>query len=174
MTNGTGVNVQDENDGKSYAGRAVVEVSDGFRIGAFMGIHDYDNVLGRTQYGTAFGVDLDWGGWSTVHVQTALVGGDNWKELDATGGTARFMTGQAVVTYYIPVDSERWAAIEPLVRVSWGDPDTDTADDAAWLVTPGLSMFVSGRNKIGANLDLYLPQEGDSDVSLKLQAFLYL
>ena len=80
--------------------------------------------------------------------------------------------GQAVVTYYIPVDSERWAAIDPLVRVSWGDPDTDTADDAAWLVTPGLSMFVSGRNKIGANLDLCLPQEDDSDVSLKVKSFL--
>ena len=129
---------------------------------------------GNTDYGTAFGADLEWGGWyEGLHLQAAMVGGDNWKELEASGDPARFLSGQAVLTYYIPIDSDRWAAVEPLIRISWGDPDTDAADDAAWLITPGLSLFVSGRNKIGTNLDIYLPQEGDSEMSFKVQAFLY-
>ena len=174
LTNGTGVNVNDENDGKSYSGRAAIEVADDVTVGGFLGVHDYDDAVGRTQYATAFGGDLEVGGWSEgLHVQAALAGGDNWKVLDAGADPARFLTGQAVVTYYIPVDSERWAAVEPMARISWGDPDTDTIDDAAWLVTPGLSLFVSGRNKIGTNLDIYLPEEGDSELSLKAQAFLY-
>ena len=174
MTNGTGVNVRDENGSKSFTGRAGLEVSQNLILGGFVGLHDYPDADGNTDYGTAFGADLEWGGWyEGLHLQAAMVGGDNWKELDASGDPARFVTGQAVLTYYIPVDSDRWAAVEPLTRISWGDPDTNTADDAAWLITPGLSLFVSGRNKIGTNLDIYLPQEGDSEMSFKVQAFLY-
>jgi hypothetical protein len=174
LTNGAGVNTKDENDGKSYSGRAAIAMADNVTIGGFVGIHDYDDAMGRTEYATAFGADLNVGGWSNgLHLQAGLVGGDNWKVLDAAADPARFLTGQAVFTYYIPVDSERWAAVEPMARISYGDPDTDTADDAAWLVTPGFSFFVSGRNKIGTNLDIYLPEEGDSDLSLKAQAFLY-
>ena len=174
MTNGTGVNVKDENDSKSYSGRATIEVADDVEIGAFVGLHDYPDATGDTDYGTAFGADLDWGRWyEGLHLQAAVVGGDNWKEIDASGDPVHFLTGQAILTYYIPVDSDRWAGVEPLTRISWGDPDTDVADDAAWLITPGLSFFVSGRNKIGTNLDVYLPQEGDSELSIKVQAFLY-
>lgn len=46
-------------------------------------------------------------------------------------------------------------------------------NDTAWLLTPGLSFFVSGRNKIGTNLDIYVPEQGGSDFSFKRQAFLY-
>ena len=174
MANGTGVNVRDENGSKSFTGRAGLEVSQNLILGGFVGLHDYPDADGNTDYGTAFGADLEWGGWyEGLHLQAAMVGGDNWKELDASGDPARFLTGQAVLTYYIPVDSDRWAAVEPLTRISWGDPDTDTADDAAWLITPGLSLFVSGRNKIGTNLDIYLPQKGDAEMSFKVQAFLY-
>jgi hypothetical protein len=174
MTNGTGVNVKDENDGKSYSGRAAVEVADGFEIGGFVGLHDYPDAGGNADYGATFGADLDWGEWyEGLHLQAAMIGGDNWKALDASGNEAQFLTGQAVLTYFIPVDSDRWEAVEPLARVSWGDPDTETADDAAWLVTPGFSLFVSGRNKIATNLDIYIPEMGDSETSLKVQAFLY-
>ena len=173
-TNGAGVNTRDANDGKSFSGRAAVEVADDVSLGGFVGLHDYDDATGATEYGTAFGADLDWGGWSGGwHLQAAFVTGDNWKALDASGNAAQFLTGQAVLSYFIPVDSDRWEGIEPLARVSWGDPDGDIADDAAWLVTPGLSFFVSGRNKIGANFDIYMPEVGDSETSFKIQTFLY-
>ncbi len=174
MTNGTGINVQDENDGKSYSGRAALEVTSGLEIGGFIGFHDYPDATGKTEYGAAFGADLDWGDWyDGLHLQAAAVGGDNWKELDASSDAAHFLSGQAIVTYYVAVDSDHWAAVEPLTRISWADPDTDTPDDGAWLITPGLTFFVAGRNRIGTNLDIYLPQLGDSELSLKVQAFLY-
>jgi len=174
VTNGTGVNVPDQNDGKSVSGRAAVEVTGDLALGAFAGLHDYPDATGATAFGRAFGADVDWGGWyEGWHLQAALVVGDNWRQLDTAGEAARFLTGQAVVTYYVPVDSGRWAGIEPLARISWGDPDTATPDDGAWLVTPGLSFFVSGRNKIGTNVDIYMPEEGDSELSFKAQAFVY-
>ena len=108
-----------------------------------------------------------------LHLQAAVVGGDNWREFDALGGAARFLTGQVIFTYQIPVDSDRWTSVEPLARISWADPDTDTPDDEAWLLTPGLTLYVSGRNRIGTNLDIYAPERGDSKLSLKVQAFLY-
>lgn len=173
-TNGTGINVKDENAGKSYAARAQVEVAEGVAVGGFLGFHDYLDGTGDTEYATAFGADLNWGGWTDgPHLQAAIAGGDNWKELGAAGDPVTFVTGQAVLTYYVPLDSERWSGIEPLGRISFADPDTDTDEDAAWIFTPGLSLFISGRNKIGTNLDIYVPDTGGTEVSFKLQTFLY-
>ena len=173
-TNGTGINVRDENDGKSYSGRGAWALASRLEIGGFIGLHDYPDANGETAYGTAYGADLDWGDWyDGLHVQAAVVGGGNWRELDAAGGTARFLTGQVIVTYQIPVDSDRWTSVEPLARISWADPDTATPEDAAWLFTPGLTFYVSGRNRIGTNLDIYAPERGESKLSLKVQAFLH-
>ena len=174
VTNGTGINVRDENDGKSYSGRGAWALASGLEIGGFIGLHDYPDANGKTEYGAAYGVDLDWGDWyDGLHVQAAVVGGDNWREIDAAGGAARFLTGQVILTYQIPVDSDRWTSVEPLARVSWADPDTDSVGDEAWLFTPGLTLYVSGRNRIGTNLDIYAPEWGDSMLSFKVQAFLY-
>ncbi len=175
LTNGTGITVnEDENDAKSYSGRATLQVVDDLELGAFVGVHDYPDMDDSANFATAVGADLDWGGWyDGVHLQAAVVGGDNWKNLDVSGDAGRFLTSQVVFTYYIPVESDKWVAIEPIARISWADPDTDTADDAAWLITPGVSFFISGRNKIGTNLDIYMPEQGGSDFSFKFQSFLY-
>ena len=174
VTNGTGINVRDENDGKSYSGRGAWELASGLEIGGFIGLHDYPDANGKTEYGTAYGADLDWGDWyDGLHLQAAVVVGDNWRELDAPGGAVRFLTGQVIVTYQIAVDSDRWTSVEPLARISWADPDTGTPDDEAWLFTPGLTFYVSGRNRIGTNLDIYAPERGDAKLSLKVQAFLH-
>ncbi len=63
--------------------------------------------------------------------------------------------------------------VEPVGRVSWGDPDTDVSDDHGWLFTPGFVVYFSGRNKIGLNLDIWSPATGDSETSLKAQAYLH-
>ncbi len=66
-----------------------------------------------------------------------------------------------------------FVAVEPLARVSWADPDADADDDAGLLLTPGLLAYVGGRNKIGANVDVYSPQGGETEWSLKVQTFLH-
>ena len=124
-TNGAGVNTRDANDGKSFSGRAAVEVADNVSLGGFVGLHDYDDATGATEYGTAFGADLDWGGWSGGwHLQAAFVTGDNWKALDASGNAAQFLTGQAVLSYFIPVGfgsvgGDRAAGPSQLGRPGW-------------------------------------------------------
>lgn len=174
VTNGPGMNVRDENHAKSYSGRGTWTLASELEIGGFIGLHDYPGANGETEYGAAYGVDLDWGDWyDGFHLLAAVVGGDNWMALDALGGAAQFLTGQVIATYQIPVDSDRWTSVEPLARISWADPDTDTPGDDAWLFTPGLMLYVSGRNRIGANLDVYAPERGDTELSLKVQAYLY-
>ena len=63
--------------------------------------------------------------------------------------------------------------VEPLARISWGDPDLDTDDDSGLLVTPGFMVYIMGRSKIGANFDIYSPATGDKEFSFKIQSFLY-
>ncbi len=75
-----------------------------------------------------------------------------------------------IVTYQIPVDSDRWTSVEPPARISWADPETDTPDGVARLFTPGLTLYVSGRN---ASLDIGAPERGDSKLSLKVPALLH-
>lgn len=178
LTNGTGLNVGDENDTKSVAGRLVFEVGEGVRLAANASVHDYANPADEedTDYGTAWGGDVEIGDYRDgLHVQAGVIAGDNWKSTDpTTGAVPGFVTAQGIISFYAPLaDDPRFSAIEPLARVSWGDPDADLDDDAAVIFTPGLMLYVSGRNRIGANVDIYRPQDGDTDYSVKVQAFLY-
>jgi len=147
---------------------------EGFAVSGFVGVHDFLGAAGETGHATVYGADVEMGKWTDgVHLQAAIAAGENWDALDATGEPVSFLTSQAVITYYFPLNSDRWAGVEPLARISRTDPDTGAADDAAWLITPGLSLYVSGRNKIGSNLDIYSPDAGVTELSLKIQAFVY-
>jgi hypothetical protein len=63
--------------------------------------------------------------------------------------------------------------VEPLARLSWGDPDTELASDGGLLMTPGLVLHFEGRNKMAANLDAWRPQSGETAWGLKVQTYLY-
>ena len=104
-------------------------------------------------------------GWSA-----AATGG--WRGTSAAE-VPRFLTWQAILSRYLPVDGRGFEAIEPMARASWGDPDRDTEDDAGLLLTPGVFLYVKGKNRIGANLDVYRSGSGDTEFSFKLQTYLY-
>ena len=176
VTNGTGINVPDENSAKSFSGRLQVELSGGVRVAGNASFHDYPGQgEDDTDYGIAYGGDLEVGTWQDgLHLQAGFVTGDNWLSLDAEGKAATFRTAQVIGSYYFPLSSStRFVGVEPLVRISWGDPNDAGADDAGLLVTPGLMLYVLGRSKVGANLDIYSPSQGDTEVSFKMQTFLY-
>ena len=82
------------------------------------------------------------------------------------------MAFQGILTYYIPHDGERLVGIEPLGRLSYGDPNTDVDDDGGVLFTPGVMFYLSGQTRVGANLDIYSPQVGDSEFALTVQTTL--
>jgi hypothetical protein len=172
-TNGAGQNTADENDRKSAAGRLTVGVNEDVRVSGQLSLHDYVDPAGDAT-AVAFGADVEMGTWRDgVHLQAGVAAGDNWLILDPALDPASFLALQAVATYYVPLDGTRLVGIEPLARLSYADPDTDTDDDAGLLFTPGLMFYIVGRTKIGANLDVYSPQTGSGEMSLKVQTFLY-
>lgn len=175
ITNGAGANTSDENDAKSLAGRVTGAVGERTRLGADVSIHDYVGPEGDDEYASAFGADLEYGDYrGGLHARLGVVTGDNWRLPDGAGDPARFLTGQGLVSYHHPLESGGiLEGIEPMGRVSWGDPDTDADDDAGLLLTPGVFAYLQGRNRIGANLDLYAPQAGDTELSFKLMWYLY-
>lgn len=176
LTNGAGTDTEDENDAKSLAGRLVVAVADEVRVGANFSVHDFPAAVDDDDYGTAIGADVEVGGYRDgLHLVAALVGGDNWLSLEPDGDPRRFLTGQILASYYAELQGTMpyLRAVEPVARLSWGDPDRDTDDVSGVLMTPGVFLYVEGRNRIGLNLDVYAPDQGDTELSFKLGTFLY-
>lgn len=175
VTNGSGSRGGDENDSKSFAGRLSLALTDQVTLSANASVHDYVAADEGTDRGTAFGGDLSVGSFRDgTSFKVGIVAGDNWKAADeTTGESPTFVTGQAILSHYIPVTGDLFEAVEPMARVSWGDPNRDTVDDGGVLLTPGLFTYISGRNRIGLNLDVYAPQTGDTEYSLKVQTYLY-
>jgi hypothetical protein len=173
ITNGAGANSSDENDQKSLSGRLTFQATDDIAVSAQFARHDFVNGL-EDDYANAWAVDGEYGGFRDgLHVQAALTGGDNWRILDGDGDPSTFMAWQAVGSWYLPLSTERFVAWEPLFRISSGDPNTDVDDDAGLIFTPGVMLYVQGRNKVGFNVDFWSPETGDSEWSLKFQSFLY-
>ncbi len=180
LTNGTGVNRSDENGGKSVSGRVTFRAADDVRIGANVGVHDYmltsatDGPNGSTEYATAGGVDVTVGTYrGGLRFMGSVLFGDNWSA-DPSGDTG-FTAFQVLGSYYHELtQSDVLHGIEPVLRVSYGDPDRDTDDDGGMLITPGILAYFHGRNRIGLNVDVYSPQGGaDTEYSFKVMSFVY-
>ena len=171
LANGEGINVDDANDAKSFSGRVVFRPVEGAGVGLFGALHDYLDGDDETRRAGSVGADVEWGAFRDgLHLLAALVAGTNWQSGEDVG----FRTVQALASYYHETGSERVAGVEPLLRLSWGDPDDDGREDTGLLVTPGLLVYIAGKNALGANLDWYSPAGAlDSEWSLKLQTFLY-
>lgn len=172
-TNGTGANTRDENDEKSISGRLTFAATDRLAISGQFGRHDYLQA-GDTEYANAWSVDAMYGDYQDgLLLQGAILGGDNWALPTGGGDTATFFAWQAVGSYFLPLEADRFSGWEPLLRVSGGDPDTDAADNGGMVITPGVMLYVFGRNKVGVNLDVYSPETGDTEYGFKFQTFLY-
>ena len=174
VTNGTGMGVSDENDGKSVSGRASVATGENVVVSGQVGLHDYLTPSDRTEHAFAWGGDVQVGTWRDgLLVQAAIAGGENWKSLDLTDEPGNFLAIQAVASYYHPLDGDRIIAVEPLARLSVADPDGSIDEDGGTLLTPGVMFYFLGKNKIGANIDYYIPATGDSEFSFRFGTFLY-
>jgi hypothetical protein len=173
VTNGPGSNRPDENDRKSASGRLTYDLTDGLTVGGNFGLHDYVEA-GETEYAAAWAADAQLGTWRDgFMMQAGLAGGDNWRSLDAQGVPGGFLAAQVTASVYRPVAGERLVGVEPVFRVSTADPDDTVDSDAGLLITPGLMLYFSGKNRIGANIDYYRPDTGDSAVSFRIGTFIY-
>ncbi len=174
VMNGTGPNVSDENGTKSYTGRLTFAATPNVHVAGNVAFHDYVNPVRGNAYASALEGDVEVGNFHRgFHLQAGAVSGDNWRALVA-GAPRRFFALQAIATYKVAVHDPPYAeAIEPVARVSWGDPDTATPSDGGLLLTPGVVWYIAGRNKLGANLDVWHPQQGATEVGLKVQSYLF-
>lgn len=172
LTNGSGPNRTDDNEAKSYSGRLSWRAADNLTLSGYYGVHDYlvPSNVDETDHGGAGGIEVEVGPYRDgFRLHAGIVAGDNWR----AGPDVGFLAAQGIASWYHPTEGGRWAAFEPILRVAWTDADTDAADDAALLVTPGLHLYVQGRNRIGVNVDVYDPGSGDSAWSFKFQTALY-
>jgi hypothetical protein len=176
VTNGPGPNTREENDSKSFSGRLEWMVAERVKLGANAAVHDYRSpVTARDAFAPAWAVDLEMGDFEGgAHVQAGVLTGRNWRNLDESGEESPFLTWQGIASYRFRIgSSSRIRGVEPLGRVSWGDPDRDAPSDGGLLLTPGLVLHFEGRNKVAANVDVWRSQAGTTVWGLKAQTYLY-
>ena len=173
LTNGTGTSGSDDNSGKSLAARLSLDLADDVTLAGNVSRHDYLDSRDGSRAATAFGADLELGGFRDgTHLQLGLVAGANWLE-PTEDGPPRFLAWQGILSRHFPLEGSRLEAIEPVARVSWGDPNRTAPADAGMVVTPGLFLYLKGRNRIGANLDIYRQGPQSMQYSCKIQTYLY-
>lgn len=175
MTNGSGANVEDVNGAKSFTGRLSATVGPHLQISANAGAHDYIHPVGGSdEYAVAFGGDLQYGDLDHgLVLQAGIVRGDNWAVPVGTTDAAKFMTAQAILAYAVPVQNDKLVGVQPLLRVSYADPNTSVTGDHGMLFTPGINLLFGHRNRLAINLDLWKPNTGTSETSVKVQQFFY-
>jgi hypothetical protein len=175
LTNGAGLNTRETTSNKSFTGRfSIVPVRD-VVVSVNAARKDYVHpISGADRFATGWGADVEIGNYrGGPHIQAGVAGGGNWTIGTTDTDVASFLTGQVIATWQAVVRHRYVRGIEPVVRLSWGDPDTDVADDGGWLVTPGLILHFGGRNTWQNNLDLWMPQTGSDEMSFKSQLFIF-
>jgi Phosphate-selective porin O and P len=176
LTNGGGSNTRETNDSKSFSGRLEWYPAERLRVGGNYSLHDFTNeVTGQDEYSPARAFDVEWGDFEQgLHVQLGIMSGDNWRAPDASGESPEFLTYQGIATYKAVLSNPgKVLAVEPTGRVSWGDPDRTTLRDAGWLMTPGVILHFTGRNRLAANVDVWRPQTGVTVWGLKIHTAVY-
>ena len=175
--NGEGANTREELGSKAYAARLTYAVAAPLTLGAAVGVQptaEFD-VDGDEIQATAFSVDAEYGAFRApgLRVLAELTTGDDPVLLEA-GTMPTMLAGQAVAAWFVPRAGGRVEGIEPLLRVSWGDPDTDVESDAGTTVTPGLNLYFTGRNRFMVNGEAYLPSQDGLDPVYALVAQLQI
>lgn len=179
ITNGSGANTKETSGAKSFSGRLEFPVSGKFTLSPNFSVHDYLNsVFSQDRHGVAWGADLEWGSHETlgVHLKGGIIFGDNWKNLDVEGKPSSFKSFQSILAYRRSTPNNALVEfVEPLVRVSWGDPDRSVSNDGGMLTTFGVVTHFVGRNKIAVNVDTWSPAHGSlpTEFSLKIQSYFH-
>lgn len=172
LTDGAGLDWSDGTAGSSAAIRVSAELAP--KVALAFNASRRGFVLDDDSHGhaAAWGADLDIGAFRDgTHFQAALIGGGNWRLAENAGDEVpRFLSAQAVLSHYVPLQSEWLAAVEPMARASWGDPRRGGGAGGAFLGTVGAFFYVTSKNRLGANLDIYRTPLRDIGSAFTLQA----
>jgi Phosphate-selective porin O and P len=146
--NGQGESVNDVNDKKSFGARATAAVTDKIDVGGSFFAHDAivttDGVADSSFTNNAWGIDAQYGkpGDEGLFVLAEYLQGKT-----ATAAKLQMRGIQGVAAYNVRMTSPTsWVyAVEPFARVDLADPDTDTDDNGASLITAGIGIYMSSR-----------------------------
>lgn len=172
LTNGEGISKKDVNGGKSVSGRLSYFFGENSRLSGYVAMDETVGSEEQDMRVPAYGMELEVGSWRNgPHLLVNGTTGRNWKVNDDAG----FSAFQVMGLWYMPLAEERaFAAVEPLVRLSWASTeDQDGMNVSGLVVTPGVMFYAAGRNGISANLDFYRTIEDQTEWSFKIQAFTF-
>ena len=184
VTNGAGANEKPTIGAKAFQGRMSMKPMEKtdlmFNLGVSAKPQQTVNVASDTStaYNAALELSLEYGNFNTgPHVQAGLVAGDNPGTYSAATDDFKSLTSfQVIGSYKKALQNNRWfESFEPLLRVSYADPNTDDADDGGILLTPGINLFAVNRTRLSANIDIFTPQASgaDTEYSFKAASWLY-
>ena len=118
---------------------------------------------GETRRGASYSLDAGIGTFGEPGLQ--VLGEVVFGTLNPFTGD-RYHSGQLWLAYRLGGFSEatggRLAAVEPIVRVSYADPDGPLRADAGTLVTPGLNLYLARSTRLALNADVFLPSNADA------------
>lgn len=178
LFNGQGIDARDVNSAKSWAARVSLRPSATapLTLGAAVSRREtravVDPLPDRSTFdGTAWALDAEWGAFRRpgVRALAEIATGKNFL------ADRDFLGAQAVVGLYHALGGGRVEGLEPLLRVSYGDPDRRRDDDHGWLLTPGVNLYFFGRNRLMLNWDVYMSgnDEVGTQSALRAQAQLH-
>ncbi|MFQ5601201.1 MAG: porin [Candidatus Krumholzibacteriia bacterium] len=191
ITNGAGSDTKAEVSEKAYQGRLTLRPLEALplRIMGGVSLRPYESEFAGTDsagvdYASAFEGSVEWGTFEAgIHLQAGFVIGDNVKGVELSEATTfditdppSFFAFQGILTYKHPLADNTWfESFEPVVRVGYGDPDTDVGDNGGLLITPGINVFTKTRNRLSVNADIFTPRAdgADTEVGVKIQSWLY-
>ncbi|MBP6667838.1 MAG: hypothetical protein KA180_00200 [Gemmatimonadales bacterium] len=142
--NGRGESLNDNNNAKSFGIRASADVWSKLSVGG--AYFSRDQIIGADSAfrNKGYGVDAQWSkvGEPGLFVLAEVLSGEQ-----ANAARTKMLGIQGVAAYNIRTSSPTsWLyAIEPSLRVDVADPDTDTDDDGATLITGSVAFYMSSR-----------------------------
>lgn len=175
--NGAGDNATEDDDGKQLAGRLHVEAAPGWTVsGAWTGkrISGPPDAVDAAWYDAVelavTGGEYGQPGWKALG---QVMAGDNWDPDVGGGDDVSFLALQGIVAWHHPLYTTPYLiGIEPVVRVGWADPDTDTDDDQALLSTAGVNLYLHEHLKTLIQIEHLSPGEGDGEVAFRIHTVL--
>lgn len=169
FTGNSDLKFQDTNSSKQFVGRGQLALEVGglpLKIAAAAAATDasYETVAEgiQSEYYYDYELFADLGVFAGgPHVMAGYVFGDNPRQnvdgtpIDLALGQnfASFYTWQAIGMWRFNTDVLGLEAIEPVFRVTYGDPNTDIDDDGGWGYTPGVQIYFYKLNRLSLSWD---------------------
>ncbi|MBK6422183.1 MAG: hypothetical protein IPF77_08165 [Gemmatimonadetes bacterium] len=150
--NGRGESLNDNNNAKSFGIRASADVWNKLSVGGAYFSHDQIVGADSAFRNKGYGVDAQWSkvGEPGLFVLAEVLSGEQ-----ANAGRTKMLGLQGLAAYNIRMASPTsWLyAIEPSLRMDVADPDTDTDDDGATLITGSVAFYMTSKALLRVGVD---------------------